>query len=211
MVRHVPYTFQVITVKCVTANNYTTPDWLMLYQRFAVVGNHNTAWKRSHFREQQFCLQFCNPPLQVLIYKTEHSCLQYLLPALIQRSKQILIKFYHRLSGTGCHCKHLDHFYSVLLDCIYFWILACDLLLSCVFSRLFHRSLHLGGICLKKKQVKIYLNIITVWPVCVLDVAKLTRHLSGGLFVKTHKHRKCSRGPGSFRPLWFALSSDFKI
>lgn len=97
-------------------------------------------------------------------------------------------------------CKHLDDFNSHWPRCICFRCLLCDLYSVAFFPGCSTNLLTLEGF-VWKKQVKIYLHIIAVWPVGVLDVAMLSRQLSAGLLMKTHKHRKFDREHGNLRVL----------
>lgn len=95
-------------------------------------------------------------------------------------------------------CKHLGDFNSLWPHCISFRCLPRDLYSVAFFPGWSTNLLTLEGF-VWRKQAKIYLHIIAVWPVGVLDVATLSRQLSAGLLMKTHKHRKCGRNAATSR------------
>lgn len=148
-------------------------------------------------REQKCCLQPQFIVLVATVNKT--SCPEYLLLIVSQCCQHILIQFYQHPQTTPL--------------CLCAWAFSANIWKTLI---LFGRTASVSGASFVtftqlpffpgcstnlltlegfvwKKQVKIYLHTIAVWPVGVLDVATLSRQLSAGLLMKTHKHRKCGR------------------
>lgn len=159
------------------------------------------------FREQKFWSQ---PVLIVLVVRENQTfCPECLSLLLSQCSQHILITFYHYFQTTPlCLCAWARE------CCASIWttliLIGRTASVSGASFVTFTQSPFFPGCSTNlptlegfvwKKQVKIYLHIIAVWPVGVLDVATLSRQLSAGLLMKAHKHRKCNRERGNLRVL----------